>query len=520
MVTETFDLKTFLSESQSTHQLLDKLQSKISLFTLQVDMSVLENAVRLLVLSEFPVQSRLLSLFVGSQYHIFYQTACESAFKFLIKKKTIEQCEELDDDTLMDTQLRNWFDEEMSAFIRMLYPGEAVVNAMWTYLMDSYCRVRSQSLFDMISDFPDSMSRIMELRSCAAASNDLLGFIGSTFRNALQCRLLHMGASTTQILDQYVRMIKALRLLDPSDLLLDYVSGPVRVYLRGRKDAVRCIVESLTEDCGSEGESDLQSELRTGGSLAYAADEDDEESGPGGAWLPVPTIKDLSAAATTAEQNTGGRGGSSGRGMDVLSSLVSIYLSTDLFIAEYRALLADRLLTSLSVSADREVATMELLKIRSTRECRTVCGSLTLFSSQVWRGLAAQLRGDAQGPRGRGAPRQGGARGTPRRASPCLRCRCWLLRGVRHGGCGFRRHFFQLLAQGARRRSGQPVAAPRSRQGGAAVLRDLRGAEETAQVAPHITRGNRGAGPGVRGRSRSVVQSVSSAGGNDASTHT
>jgi len=34
-------------------------------------------------------------------------------------------------------------------------------------------------------------------------------------------------------------MIKALRVLDPSDLLLNHVAGPVRRYLKHRKDAVR-----------------------------------------------------------------------------------------------------------------------------------------------------------------------------------------------------------------------------------------------------------------------------------------
>ena len=34
-------------------------------------------------------------------------------------------------------------------------------------------------------------------------------------------------------------MIKALRVLDPSDLLLNHVAGPVRRYLKQRKDAVR-----------------------------------------------------------------------------------------------------------------------------------------------------------------------------------------------------------------------------------------------------------------------------------------
>lgn len=42
-------------------------------------------------------------------------------------------------------------------------------------------------------------------------------------------------------------MIRALRVLDSSDLLLNFVAAPVRAYLMGRKDTVRCVVSSLTQ---------------------------------------------------------------------------------------------------------------------------------------------------------------------------------------------------------------------------------------------------------------------------------
>ena len=79
-------------------------------------------------------------------------------------------------------------------------------------------------------------------------------------------------------------MIKALRVLDPSDLLLNHVAGPVRRYLKQRKDAVRLaaimhaykkmnrtssicrsIVSSLTQGVDSE----LYGELKKGVSNAF-----------------------------------------------------------------------------------------------------------------------------------------------------------------------------------------------------------------------------------------------------------
>lgn len=42
------------------------------------------------------------------------------------------------------------------------------------------------------------------------------------------------------------------------DVLLETVAGPVRLYLQGRKDTVRCIVASLTDETSG----DLYDELR------------------------------------------------------------------------------------------------------------------------------------------------------------------------------------------------------------------------------------------------------------------
>lgn len=82
-------------------------------------------------------------------------------------------------------------------------------------------------------------------------------------QRALETRLLHPGVNTPDILTAYVAAIRALRTLDPSGVLLDTVTQPVRQYLRWRDDTVRCVVTSLTED----GPSDLAEELSRGEAL-------------------------------------------------------------------------------------------------------------------------------------------------------------------------------------------------------------------------------------------------------------
>ena len=46
------------------------------------------------------------------------------------------------------------------------------------------------------------------------------------------------GAATTDIIEQYVSTIRALREVDPSGVLLEAVSDPIREYLRCRKARV------------------------------------------------------------------------------------------------------------------------------------------------------------------------------------------------------------------------------------------------------------------------------------------
>ena len=62
------------------------------------------------------------------------------------------------------------------------------------------------------------------------------------------CWLYSAGAATPDIIAQYVGCIKALREVDPAGILLNAVGRPIKAYLRSRKDTIRCIVASLTEE--------------------------------------------------------------------------------------------------------------------------------------------------------------------------------------------------------------------------------------------------------------------------------
>lgn len=272
-------------------------------------------------------------------------------------------------DTMYSRELKTWLEVTIFPLVYVLYSfdetesNEYVRNientnrTLLNYLYSAIARVRTNELFEIIAEYPDSIEAIRELRdmshlSFSTSTSAFLNsfdqtFVGKQFRKTLCRRLLHPGASTSQILDMYVSMIRALRVLDSSDLLLNYVAAPVRVYLKNRRDTVQCIVSSLS--LGKE--SDLHSELKRGGSLEYGQDEDYEDPMCAENWEPRKRNPELSETGHS--------------GLDVLALLVSIYGSTDVFVSEYRNQLAEKLLVqSTQHLIDNEVMTLEHLKKR------------------------------------------------------------------------------------------------------------------------------------------------------------
>jgi anaphase-promoting complex subunit 2 len=256
-----------------------------------------------------------------------------------------------------------------------------LINELIYIALDVYLKYRSKSLFEMIADYPDSLQSIEELKYILHKTNNI-SYIGKNFRIILQKRLLHIGASTSQILEYYILLIKILRFLDnnqSSDILLYYITKPIRNYLLTRHDTIKCIITSILTSSNSNNnnrskgddvngiESNLYLELKHGGSLEYSPDEDDEDNdGCRENWEPRKRNKDLIENNSNSIINNNDNSSSSNRSnnMDTLALLVSIYDSTDLFIVEYRALLADKLLTSAGFITDHEVTNLELLKIR------------------------------------------------------------------------------------------------------------------------------------------------------------
>lgn len=253
--------------------------------------------------------------------------------------------------------------------------GEPSLPEDWTLKMDyacaeCYCLVRNEEIFELVAEYPDSHPAVLELKE-VLEQTQMQASLGEALRESLIRRLNHPGAETNQIIDVYISTIRVLREIDPSDRLLHVVAEPVRAYLRKRHNTVRCIITSLTD---AEMGGELYEELRRQDAKPLeqtVVDSDEEEEEPTFEWQPAPPITkrkaDFFASLQPGGANHGGTGG------DILAMLVSIYGSKELFVNEYRLMLADKLLANLDFNTDKEVHTLELLKLRfgeiSMRNC-------------------------------------------------------------------------------------------------------------------------------------------------------
>ncbi|XP_058836791.1 anaphase-promoting complex subunit 2 [Topomyia yanbarensis] len=218
------------------------------------------------------------------------------------------------------------------------------------YLYENYANAIIDQFFGIIIDFPMSQAAIDDLKPCLEKI-DLKSHLVKKVKHTLESKLLHPGVDTPDILTGYVAAIKTLRHLDPTGVLLQTITEPIKEYLRSRPDTVRCVVTGLTE----EGCSDLSEELAKSEHLKSKEDVNEKlELTDWENWNPDPVNAD---AMLSKEAR-------SGRPSDIISMVVDIYGSKELFVNEYRNLLAERLLSQLDSNPDKELRNLELLKLR------------------------------------------------------------------------------------------------------------------------------------------------------------
>ncbi|XP_016992187.1 anaphase-promoting complex subunit 2 [Drosophila rhopaloa] len=221
-----------------------------------------------------------------------------------------------------------------------------------TYFMyETFAQSVIGQFFSIIIDYPDSIPAIDDLKICMEKI-DMRVYLTESLRNSLEARILHPGVNTMDILTGYVAAIKAIRHLDNTGVILEMVTAPIKDYLRKRNDTVRRVVTGLTE----EGPTDLSEELAKGESIKEGKDSGTDEFSNWENWEPDPFGIDASIMQYNSSRKM--------RSADIISMVVDIYGSKELFMTEYRNLMADRLLAQLDFNSEKEIRNLELLKIR------------------------------------------------------------------------------------------------------------------------------------------------------------
>lgn len=272
-------------------------------------------------------------------------------------------------------ELTVWVHNIVKTWIKQIYGLEgnskeldSIGQKLDRYLKDAYAEIRVSHMFEIIIEFPNSEAAIQDLKLCLERSNSpnfRLNLIDSVKQSLVES-LLHPGVNTYDILTAYISAIKALRALDPTGLILQLVTEPVRRYLKSRSDTVRCIVTALTDE---EHNSELNREMirtRTqtnengldgkSGAIEMNLPNEGEKCTATNfeMWKPDP-IK-LSSTDDVMK---------SSRFSDIVSILVNIYETKDLFVEEYQKLLSQRLLNKYDeCNLDTELRNLELLTLR------------------------------------------------------------------------------------------------------------------------------------------------------------
>ncbi|XXG65538.1 hypothetical protein AAC387_Pa05g3213 [Persea americana] len=240
--------------------------------------------------------------------------------------------------------------------------------------------LRIGKLFEIIVDYPDSSPAIEDLKQCLEYTGQHSKLVDS-FISSLRFRLLTAGASTNDILHQYVSTIKALRTIDPTGVFLEAVGEPISEYLRGRKDTIKCIVTMLTDGTGghsngpgNSGDSLLEELNRDAGNQENADCGDDFNTDDKQAWMNAERWEPDPVKADPLKSSR------NRRKFDILGMMVNIIGSKDQLVNEYRVMLAEKLLNKSDYDIDSEIRTLELLKIHfgesSMQRCEIMLNDL------------------------------------------------------------------------------------------------------------------------------------------------
>lgn len=294
--------------------------------------------------------------------------------KLLIEKRVTAKCKSNYSCSFVD-ELTSWVKNTIKRWALGVYgldfssdQTDKVQEKLDRFLRVAYAEVRVAHMFEIIIEYPNSEAAIDDLKMCleqSISANFRLNLIESVKQSLIES-LLHPGVNTYDILTAYISAIKALRALDPTGLILQLVTEPVRRYLKSRDDTVRCIVTALTDE---DHNSELNREMIKSSSQT---NENGIDGKSGTIELTIPNEGEKCTIVNferwkpdPIKLNSTDDLMKSSRFSDIVSILVNIYETKDLFVEEYQKLLSQRLLNKYDeCNLDSELRNLELLTLR------------------------------------------------------------------------------------------------------------------------------------------------------------
>lgn len=128
----------------------------------------------------------------------------------------------------------NKFKQKLSHFLYETYTNIRIDHLFniiigiyrFTHLQGFVCNLYNYALYFFL-EYPESQPAVDDLRICLERT-DKRKILVKNLQEAIKTRLLHAGVNTPDIVTAYIAAIKALKHLDPTGVLLEAVTEPIK----------------------------------------------------------------------------------------------------------------------------------------------------------------------------------------------------------------------------------------------------------------------------------------------------
>lgn len=266
-----------------------------------------------------------------------------------------------------DNELRCSMLQEFMESLRIWADSMTMQDAYHLVADDIYkdvFQMLSKNAYHMVAvAFPEKFREIITMKYCLMkTANHGRDDLTKRLIYSIDTKLLIASVDTKTILQAYASCVEALREMDSSCVVMHKVCGVIREYLKRRPDTVQQIISYITSSKKEELEKDMYSQSKT---VRSAMMNEEELRGVNDEFLPE--NMDLRGWESWTPNPTDamvGDGAPGRQGVDVFNMLVSVYGSKELFVKEYRTLLAERLSGSDNKDPLFELRYLDLLKLR------------------------------------------------------------------------------------------------------------------------------------------------------------